>query len=147
MAALLREPGVVDDPPAALAEVHLRYHPLAHPPKHLLMGPLGLGHEVVQRLMSGAGVHRIDPRGHRLYALARQREHQARAVTTKAGVPVRVTQAFTQVVKVQIKALGCIHRSSGTKSRGSHRNIYDTVRLAKCPAHRDDTVGQDQTRH
>ena len=36
----------------------------------LLIGPPGLGHEMEQSLMPGAGVQRVDPSGHRLYALA-----------------------------------------------------------------------------
>jgi len=71
MAALLREPRIVDDPPAALAEVHLGHHPLAHAAQQLGVRPLCLGHEVVQRLVPGTRVHRIDPRGHGLHALAR----------------------------------------------------------------------------
>jgi hypothetical protein len=61
-------------------------------------------------------VHRIDPRGHGLHALARQAEHQALAVATQASVPVSMTKAFTQMLKILIKALCCIHRSSSTKS-------------------------------
>ena len=53
MVALLGEAGVVDDPPAALAEVHLGHNPLEHPAQHLGARPLGLGHEVVQRLVPG----------------------------------------------------------------------------------------------
>jgi hypothetical protein len=109
MAAFLREPRVINDPPATLAEVHLRYHPLAHSPKHLFMRPLGLGHEVVQRLVPGARVHRVNPRSHGLYALARQRQHQAGAVTPKSRMSVRVTKPSTQVLKVAIKALRRIH--------------------------------------
>jgi hypothetical protein len=66
MAAFLRETGVVDDPPAALAEVHLGHYPLAHATQHLGVRPLRLGHEVVQRLVPGTHVHRIDSRDHGL---------------------------------------------------------------------------------
>jgi len=55
---------------------------------------------VVQRLVPGTRVHRIDSRGHGLSAFAR-RVHQAFAVTTKAGMPVSLTQAFAQVFKVR----------------------------------------------
>lgn len=44
-------------------------------------------------------------------------------------VPIRMTEAFTQMLKVVIKALYCIHRSSNSKSRGLVSIIHDTVRL------------------
>jgi hypothetical protein len=47
----------------------------------------------------------------------------------KASVPVCVTQAFAQVLKMVIKSLGCIYRISGNKSRRLHYAICDTVRL------------------
>jgi len=58
------------DPPAASAEVHVRYHPLRHAPQQLRITPLGLGHKVMQRLAAGAGVQRVNTGGHGFDAFA-----------------------------------------------------------------------------
>ena len=91
--ALLRESRVINDPPAAQAEVHLRHDPLAHTAKQFLIRPVGLGHEMMQRLMPRAGVQRINPRRHRLHTLARQGQHQPRAVALETSVAVQVPEA------------------------------------------------------
>jgi len=67
---------------------------------------------VVQRLVLRTGVHRIDPCGHRLDALARQRQHQARAVALQAGVPIGVSKALRQMIHLLVKPLGSAHRFS-----------------------------------
>ena len=77
--------------------------------------PLRLGHEVMQRLMPRAGMHRIDPRGHRLDALARQRQHQAGAIALQARAPIRVSQSLGQVLHVLLKPSDGTHRPSQTK--------------------------------
>ena len=71
MRAFLREAGVVDDPgadrPMPLDGGH---HLLAHGGQHGLIGPVGLGDEVVQRLVRGLHPTGFHARGHRLDALA-----------------------------------------------------------------------------
>jgi hypothetical protein len=115
--ALLREARVVDDPVAAGREIHLWHHPLADPPQHLVVGPLGLRHKVMQRLVPGAGVLAVDAGRHRLHALARQRQHQPGAVALQPGVPVRMPESRRQVRQVSLKPLAPTHHSSqkGTK--------------------------------
>ena len=71
MFALLREACVVNDPEAASREIHLGHYPLTDPAQHLLIGPIGLGHKVVQCLVPSASVKRIDSSRHRLHTLTR----------------------------------------------------------------------------
>ncbi|KVO09812.1 hypothetical protein WJ69_19810 [Burkholderia ubonensis] len=65
----------------------------------------------MQRLMTGARMQRVYPRGHRLHALARQRQHQAGAVVLESRMSVCVPQSFAQVLQIAIKALARVHRS------------------------------------
>jgi hypothetical protein len=115
--ALLRKARVVDDPVAAGREIHLRHHPLGDALEHLLIRPLGPGHEVMQRLVPGAGVLAVDAGRYRLHALARQRQHQPGAVALQPGVPVRMPESRRQVRQVSLKPLAPTHHSSqkGTK--------------------------------
>jgi len=93
------------DPKRATAEDHARHHPLGDPAQHLLVRPIGLGHEVMQRLVAGAGVQRINAGGHRLHALALQRQHQPGAIASEPRVSVGVP---TQ----PLNALYCSNRSA-----------------------------------
>lgn len=61
--------------------------------------------------------------------LASQVKHQARAVVTNARAPVRLPKAFATGGRVAIKAVSCIHRFTGTKSRDRIIS-FDTVRLS-----------------
>ena len=123
--ALLREARVVDDPVAAAGPVHLRHHPLCNPAQQLLVGPFGLGHKVVQRLMPGAGVQRIHPCGHRFHALARQRQHQPGAVPLQPRMTVPMPKPRRQVCHVALKPPVRTHRSSQT----GRRSAYNTLDL------------------
>ena len=112
MPTLLGKTAVVDDPPAAVAEVHQRHDPLAHAQQHLLVRPVRVGYEMVQRLVPRAHPQRIHVRGHRLHALARQRRHQPGAVPTQTGVPVCVAQAFTEMAHVPLEIFQVFHQGS-----------------------------------
>lgn len=79
--------------------------------------------------MTGAGMYLVNPCSYWLHALAQQRQHQTRAVAPQSSVSVRMTQPRTQMLKVAVKAIDCIHRSSGVKSRESHYSIYDILSL------------------
>jgi hypothetical protein len=93
MLALLRKAGVVDDPgrdrPMALDR--RRELPLNRGQQSPI-GPVGLGDEVVQGLMRGAHLVRIDPRRHRLDALALQRQQEPRRVLPKRRLTVSVAK-------------------------------------------------------
>lgn len=58
------------DPPAASAEIHVRHHPLRHAAQQLRITPLGLGDKVMQRLVAGAGVQRVNTGDHGFDAFA-----------------------------------------------------------------------------
>jgi hypothetical protein len=66
MHALLGKTGVVNDPPACSAEIHVWHDPLADPTQNLRIRPFGLGHKVMQSLMSGTSMQRIYPGRHGL---------------------------------------------------------------------------------
>jgi hypothetical protein len=91
--ALLGEASVVDDPgldrPVLLDGGQ---HASAHHGEHGRVGPIGLGDQVVQRLMGGLDPPRLDARGHRLNALALARQQQACAVAPSRGDAVGMAE-------------------------------------------------------
>jgi hypothetical protein len=109
---------VIDDPPAASTEVHMRHHPLRHAIEQLLVAPLGLGNKVMQGLVPGAGSQRIDAGGHGLDALARQGQHQAGAIPSQPCLTVGMAKPFGQMNHVAIKFFGYVHRTPFTGTGG-----------------------------
>jgi hypothetical protein len=70
--ALLREAGVVDDPvPHRPVPLEGGQDPAAHRGQHRRVIPLGLGHDMMQRLVPGLHPSGLDPGRHGLHALAR----------------------------------------------------------------------------
>jgi hypothetical protein len=65
--------------------------------QHLTITPMGFGHKVMQRLVACAGVKWIDAGRHGLHVLARQRQHQSRAIPGKPRMPISMTQPLRQV--------------------------------------------------
>lgn len=57
---LLRESGIVDDQATTPIEVHSGCDPLADSVQYLSVRPLGLGREVMQCVLPGAGAKRVD---------------------------------------------------------------------------------------
>src|SRR6201996_9641087 len=93
MRAVLGEAGVIDNP------VQHRPMPLdprqpLRPPRgqHRRIVPVRLGHHVVQRLMFGLHMCGVEPRRHRLDALALAGQQQAGAVGLRRGRPARMPQ-------------------------------------------------------
>ena len=79
--SLLGDAGVIDHPAAdRSAPLHNRQHPQTNRGEQRLVGPVCLGHEVMQRLMRCLHASRFDARRHRLDALAGTRQQQAGAV-------------------------------------------------------------------
>jgi hypothetical protein len=104
--ALLREGGVVHDPVAHRAvPLDRGQYPLAHRPEQRRIVPLGLGHDVVQRLVLGLHPLRRDPRRHGLHALALARQQQSRAVGPRRGRPAGVAQHRRDPIQVGREAL------------------------------------------
>ena len=68
---LLGKSSVIDDPPGASGEVHLRHNPLRNAAQQFFIAPLGFSDKMVRRLMSGVGVQGVDSRCNELDALAR----------------------------------------------------------------------------
>jgi hypothetical protein len=112
MIALLGKSGVINNPEAPLAQVHVGNDPLGYQTQHLLITPLSLGHKVMHCLMPGAGVQRINTRCHGLHALARERQHQPGAVSFQTCMPVRATKPSSQVCHVALEFLGRVHHNS-----------------------------------
>ncbi len=110
--ALLRKAGVVDDPrldrPMALD--HRQQLPLNRGQQSPI-GPVGLGHEVVQGLMRGAHLGRIDTRRNRLDALTFQRQQEPRRVLTKRRLTIGVTKRCRKPLRVGVKSLARCHLS------------------------------------
>ena len=81
MRALLGNAGVVDDQRADRAvPLDDRQHAGAHRGEHRVIRPVGLGYEVMQRLMRRLHPPRLHPRRHRLDALAIAGQQQSRTV-------------------------------------------------------------------
>src|SRR6185503_721295 len=90
----LGKPGIVHDPIKLALAPKLGHHPIAHAPQNRHVGPLRVGHQVVQRLMLCADVPRINVRRQRFHALTLNRQHQSSAVIRKPHVAVLVPQCF-----------------------------------------------------
>ena len=69
---------------------------------------------MVQRLVARAHVQRVQVCGHGLDALARQGQHQARAVALQAGVAVSMPEPFGQVRNVALELLESFHNASSS---------------------------------
>jgi hypothetical protein len=82
--ALLRHAGVVDDQgPDRAAPLDDGQDAGAHRRENGLIGPIGLCHEVMQRLMRGSHPPGLDARGHRLDAFALARQQQPGAIRSE----------------------------------------------------------------
>jgi hypothetical protein len=87
--ALLREAGVVDDPGSDRSlSLDDRQHLRPHDRKHGFIRPIRFRHEVMQRLMCGLHPTRLQPRRHRLHALALARQDQSRAISLERRLPI-----------------------------------------------------------
>jgi hypothetical protein len=91
--ALLGHAGVIDDQRSDLAS------PLddgqdtgAHRREHRVIGPIGLGHEVMERLVRGLYPPRLHARGHRFDAFALARQQQPRTIRSERRGPVGMAE-------------------------------------------------------
>jgi hypothetical protein len=102
--ALLRKTRVVDDPgPDRPPGLDGRQRPVADRRQQRFIAPRCIGHEVMHRLMERSHPPRIDPRRHRLDALAISRQHQTHAIGPQRrrpiGVPCRYRQPLDKCSK------------------------------------------------
>ena len=82
--AFLRHAGVIDDQgPDRAALLDDGQHAGAHRRKHRVIGPIGLRHEVMQRLVRCLHAARLHARGHRLDAFAIAGQQQSRAIRSE----------------------------------------------------------------
>lgn len=123
--ALLWIRRVVDDPEAATEKSSIGTPSLGGPARHLGVRPIGLGDEVMQRLVPGAGMQRIDPRRHRFHILACSRQDQSGAVVPQPRVPVGMAESARQMFHVAPKPIARTRRSS----RKARRRAYSALNL------------------
>ncbi len=91
--ALLRDAGVVDDQrPDRAAPLDDGQDTGAHRREAPLIGPFGLRHEVMQRLMRRLHAPRLHARRHRLDALAIARQQQSRAIRSERRRAIGMAQ-------------------------------------------------------
>jgi hypothetical protein len=143
MLALLRKASVADDPvPHRPVPLERRQDLLFYDAQQRRVAPVRLGHHMVQRLMPRPDTSRLDPRGHRLDALAGTGQQQPRAVGTRRRRPAGVTQHRRDRIQI-----GCEARLAISKTRkpfylschAPHRGRptpIDTVRLGAHPGNR-----------
>jgi hypothetical protein len=95
--SLLGDAGVIDHPAAdRSAPLHNRQHPQTNRGEQRLVGPVCLGHEVMQRLMRCLHAPRFNASSHRLDALAGARQQQAGAVGSEWDAAVGMTKSCAQ---------------------------------------------------
>ncbi|MNL72179.1 hypothetical protein D3C87_1974510 [compost metagenome] len=78
---------------------------------------------MMQRLMPGTGVQRINPCRHRLDTFARQRQHQTSAIAFQPRPAIRMSQFLRQVVHVLRKSVAGAHALS-TANEEAHMMHY-----------------------
>jgi hypothetical protein len=82
--AFFRHAGVIDDQcPDRAAPLDDGQNTGTHRRKYRVIGPIGLRHEVMQRLVGGLHPSRLDARGHWLDAFAIAREQQSRTIRSE----------------------------------------------------------------
>ena len=97
MRARLGEAGVVDDPGLdRTVLLHGGQHARADHGEHRGIRPVGLGDQVVHRLMRCLHPAGLDPGSHRLDALAVTRQQQAGAVAPNRGDAVGMAERRTK---------------------------------------------------
>nr|AAX11189.1 putative Pi-transporter-like B1 [Magnetospirillum gryphiswaldense] len=138
--ALLGKAGVVDDPGAQF-DVPLdgRKHRRPHRRQHRLVRPVGLGDEVMHRLVRRLHAPRLHPRRHRLDALAVARQHQTQAIRPQWRRPVGMANCAAKVLDIRLKSRFTVARhsmethahplSSRPNLHSYHNLIYDAVEL------------------
>ena len=77
---------------------------------------------MVQRLVFGANVQRVDVRRERLHAFPFQRQHQPPAVILKPLVPVRVSQRPAQMIEIPLIFCQFFHFASPSTSQ--HKSVW-----------------------
>jgi hypothetical protein len=107
--ALLGKATVIDNPirhrPVPLDR---RQHLRPYRGQQRRIVPLGLRHHMVQRLVLGLHMGRIEPGGHRLDALTLARQQQTGAVSPRRGGSACVTQAPDNGIQIRRQAgLAC----------------------------------------
>jgi hypothetical protein len=105
MLALLGKAAVIDDPvrhrPMPLER---RQHLCPHCGQQRRIVPLGLRHHMVQRLVFGLYMRRIEPGGHRLDALALAGQQQTGAVGPRRGGTARRPQSSDNRIQIRLQS-------------------------------------------
>src|SRR5206468_7638334 len=115
---LLGNPGVVHDPGRHCAvTLHLLQYVVTRYPQDRLVIPRSIGNEVMQRLMAGPHVPRVDTGRHRLNALSLPRQTEAHQIRTQRLAPIRVPEHRSDALQV----LAGFARSRTTSSRPSRK--------------------------
>ena len=84
------------------------------------IGPVGLGHEVVQGLMRGAHLGRIDTGCDRLDTLTLQRQQEPHRILAKGLITISVAKRCHQTLRVGVEPPACGHHSTPEYSLSSN---------------------------
>ena len=105
MHALLGKPGVVDNPGAhASALFDRRKNEAPHSPQQRFGRPIGVGDEMMQRLMRPLNALRLDARRRRLDALALAGKNEPGAVRAKRRRPICVSKDAGDLLDIGSKS-------------------------------------------
>src|SRR6266851_9044609 len=115
--------------------LHLLQHVVTRYPQDRLVIPRSIGNEVMQRLMAGPNVPRVDTGGHRLDALSLSGQTEAHQIRTQRLAAVRVPEhgghALQVVLESAFGAADSLHHEQYRRCcDGLLRSFYDTVVLA-----------------
>jgi hypothetical protein len=105
MAPRLGRTRVIDDPHArriVFLQQHRQHLPRDRA-KQPLIAPVGIGHQVVHRLMRRAHVVRLHARGHRLHALPAPGKHQRLQIPLRRCSSVGVAERLSHHVAVTLE--------------------------------------------
>jgi hypothetical protein len=132
--ALLRKTCVVDDP-VSHRPVPLEggQHRTPQSSQQRRVIPIGLGYNVMERLVTGLYVSRLDPGRHGLHALASARQQQSRTVGAHRRSPAGMTQHRGDLTQV-----GCKPRLAVLKARSPFHLFRHGPRMGRPTA--TDTV-------
>ena len=148
--AFLRKSGVVDDPGLHWSLLdHRRKHRLANPLQQFLIRPRRIGDQMMHRLMHLPHIVRSQSCGHRLDALALNRQQQSLAVRLQWFMTIAVPCGLRQAVDICRKAFFLsawrvtfgAHADQCRTKRVGFKLFYNTVVLVARGRRADECTG------
>jgi len=97
---------IIDHPVTALSlrRGERRHHFAGHGRKQRAMAPVGVGHQVIHRLMRRAHILRMHSSSHELHALAAAGQHQAAQIPARRRCPICMPQRLYHRLGIAFKA-------------------------------------------